>query len=745
MGNVDTCEVCGYQRSPIERPLTLGQAFWRQQVPGMVGSSFALVRVEGRLLLLVPWTQRPEYRPATGGIVALDAYTGEEIWAKDLGGPVEAGVVVFADRALVPVHNTLSSGRIVALNLANRDPFWELSLPAAVLNTPTVVERRVHFATDDGTWHAVDALSGQELPGFPRRITEQPVPVRASSVLVNSGREETLVVCVYGRDFDRIPGEVIAVTTSGRVQWRQPAYGNVRAAPVAANRRLYVTAYRDHPSTGFLFALDTVTGQPVWEAPFQVQGESGNRRKQYFSASPLVIGDVVYVTSVNRHVYAVDALTGHLLWSLELSRSIATQPRWAHGMLLIAANDARVHAVDVERRTVMADAPISMEEDPSRRTELDSSTSQRWRQHPQVYALTQPLLWGEVLFAAATDGTVAALPWHLGQYAWAAKRFLKEKQFLAAGDHFALAAFSISTREERERYFQQAVDVWQQAEHHDRVGALRLAQGKRKDAAAAFLQAGYVYRYREPQRALAAVRRAVRLYERLHLRESVVEAIRLLSGIADLPFVRVDKFNAARYRLWEHGLLELKVSNEGASRAQGLRLRLGGSLERSVELTFDRDLPANEMWIVPLQIVSTQEHSRLDVEAIYGDEQEPPGNIVLPWSIPLEAERPPVPPPEVKIGDVAHMEIMVGAATREGVRIHTQDVGMIRGTQIEDVHVEGDAGAVFSSMDEDAINIQSNAGLVRKHDQPAARVCSRGHVNPPDARFCSVCGEELNS
>ncbi len=742
LGNEDVC-ACGYRRAPVERPVAAGEAFWRRQVPGKVGSHLALVEVEGRPLLLVPWTQWSEYRPATGGVVALDARTGEEVWTRDLGAPVEAGVAVTLGRVLVPVHDTLGSSRLVILHPASGDVLGTIPINAAVVNTPVAVERRVYFAGDDGALYAVDALSSEVLPGFPHHITEHPVPIRASPVLVGGGREETLIVATYSRRSDRVPGIVVAITVTGRVQWQHTAYGTVRGTPVVVGRRLYVTAYRDHPVTGILFALDVVNGRPLWKEPFTVGPESAGGRRPHFSASPRVVGDVVYVTSVNRYLYAVDARSGRLLWNLELPRSMATQPLWVHGLLLIAVNDARVHAVDTARRKHLADAAI-VEEDLSLETQSDSTQPGGWPRRPRVNALTQPLLWGDVLFAAATDGTVVALPWHLGQYAWVAEQFLNERQFLAAGDHFALAAHVASTREEREKYWQRAVNAWQRAEHYDRIGALYLAQGRREEAAQALLQAARAHRHRDWQRALAAARRALRLYKRLRLREPIVESMRLVSDIMGLPFVRVEKFNAARYRLWEEGLLELKVSNEGPTPARNLRLRLGGSLERSVELSFDVDLPANTTWIVPLRIVPTREQSRLDVEAIYSDVQGRVKDTVMWWSIPLEAEPPPTPPPEIKIGDVGHMELVIESLTREGVRIHTRDVGLIRGKEIGNVDVSGDAGAISSAGEMGQVHVRGDVALVRGSTEPHSRVCSQGHKNPPDARFCAACGEALD-
>ncbi len=741
LGRSDKCEACGYRRSPVERPVPPGQVFWRVKVPGEVGRHLTLTMLGERPVLLVPWSERPEYRPAFGGVVALDARTGEEVWSWRSKGPVRAGVTVTAGLVLVPVQESLGRGYIVALSVDEPQEQWHLPLPHSVAHPPVVRERRLYLAADDGCLYTYDLHTKKSVFQSLPRISPEPVPIRVPPLLITRGREELIVVGTYGRHFDRIPGDVVAFNAAGREQWRQSAYGNVRGMTWTQDGRMYITAWRNRPSAGFLFAL-SVGGHPLWDAPFQQQAEAGDRRKHYFSAPPLVVGDVVYVTSLNRHLYAVDARTGEKQWEIELPRSIATQPVHAHGLLLLAVNDACVHGVDLARRKSLGETPIAPQESDSS-LESESSLDRARTRRKRVNALTHPVLWQGILFAATTDGTVVAMPWHLGQYAWMAEQFLAEGRYREAGDAFALAAEFATTRQERETYIQRAIEMWKEVEALERLGAFYVGLGQEEAAAAAFLQAGHFHRHRDWRRALWAVRQALKHYRRLRNREGLVKSLQLLSQIAALPFVRVEGFNVPRYRLWERGPLELRVSNEGKRAARNVRLRLGGSLEQSVELTFDRDLEAANNWIVPLEIVPTQEKSYLNVEVIYESDQPHVGQMSLVWLIPLEAERPPTPPPEIKIGDVGWLSLEIAATTREGVRIRTRDVGVIRGTDVGDIQAGGDIGTISARGDIGFVGVQGDVGIIRERPRPKVRVCSQGHENPTDARFCAKCGEAL--
>ncbi len=65
-------------------------------------------------------------------------------------------------------------------------------------------------------------------------------------------------------------------------------------------------------------------------------------------ASPLQVGDTVYVGTADNFIYALDATTGEAKWSFETGHSIWGQPAYRDGMLFVSSMDRSIRALDAE-------------------------------------------------------------------------------------------------------------------------------------------------------------------------------------------------------------------------------------------------------------------------------------------------------------------------------------------------------------------------------------------------------------
>ncbi len=104
-------------------------------------------------------------------------------WAVDVGGPVLTQPLVY--NGLVYVANM--NGGVFALNATTGAGVWSVQLPAVqttcddfaasggvvgVLATPTIdtTQNRMFVTAGDGTLHALDTATGNELPGYPLQL-----------------------------------------------------------------------------------------------------------------------------------------------------------------------------------------------------------------------------------------------------------------------------------------------------------------------------------------------------------------------------------------------------------------------------------------------------------------------------------------------------------------------------------------------------------------------------------------------
>jgi outer membrane protein assembly factor BamB len=116
----------------------------------------------------------------------------------------------------------------------------------------------------------------------------------------------------------------------------------VRSSPAVADGLVIVATAETTPMDGTAVALDEATGAIVWRSPLA----------DYSTSSPAIANGVVYVGSYDTRLYAIDALTGALLWTPtwgvdNLPRGINSSPAIARGHVYIGCRDGSLYAFGV--------------------------------------------------------------------------------------------------------------------------------------------------------------------------------------------------------------------------------------------------------------------------------------------------------------------------------------------------------------------------------------------------------------
>ncbi len=140
-----------------------------------------------------------------------------------------------------------------------------------VASRPAVTADRVFFGSDNGTFYAIDRTSGDAIWAFSTDSTNLPSsPVIADDLVIFGSFDGG----VYGLD-----------SNSGELRWRFDGGGNALFLSSAAfvDDAVYIASFNS-PSS--LFAIDTRTGDGIWELPIG---------RQLTSASPFIDGDTIYI------------------------------------------------------------------------------------------------------------------------------------------------------------------------------------------------------------------------------------------------------------------------------------------------------------------------------------------------------------------------------------------------------------------------------------------------------------------
>ena len=127
----------------------------------------------------------------------------------------------------------------------------------------------------------------------------------------------------------------------GSVVWEREVPVPTAASPAVTASHVYLTA-----RNGRMLAISR-DGEPAWE--FRAGGP--------FSTAVVVYQGVAYAGSADGTLYAVDAVDGRLLWSMELEGRVTSAPSMSGDLLAVAADDRLIYLIDVttgKKRMVFA-------------------------------------------------------------------------------------------------------------------------------------------------------------------------------------------------------------------------------------------------------------------------------------------------------------------------------------------------------------------------------------------------------
>ncbi len=316
------------------------------------------------------------------------------------GSPIRSSLhgatTLYTDRSESVIYVGTRGGRLIALAGKRGKALWQLAGEAGYEAPAAVSDRVLYLGNLDGSMVAVERQQGELLWEYQgdAELLSQPVIFKE---LVIFGDSANTVVALNRSD--------------GSFAWKYredpPADLTLRgtSTPVIASERgwLFVGF-----SGGVLAALEAATGRLLWRQ--QIASQS---RQIDVDATPLVLGERVYVASVSGPLVAMD-LTGNLLWSKpQLRTQLSVQDDGEH--LFVATLDSRVYALDMQ--------------DGNQLWECDLAGDGR--------VPTSLLIDGNHLLVALSDGRVAALSVQDGNLLWQYKLGRQiSGRLLQAGDGF---------------------------------------------------------------------------------------------------------------------------------------------------------------------------------------------------------------------------------------------------------------------------------------------------------------------
>ena len=322
-----------------------------------------------------------------GQVVALDRFTGKQIWSARVGEPQGKPFYKFWDRR-DPAFVTggvgggdgriligTTRGELIALAVGDGAELWRTTVSSEVLAPPASTAGAVFAQTADGRLVALEAEDGSRRWAFDSQVPLLTLRGTATPLVVGE-----LVFAAFG------DGNVVAIAhANGAPVWQQrimlpqgrtelDRLVDVDGTPVLAGGLLFAASYQ-----GKLKALRLNDGGAVWEleASTFLDLAEGYGQIYYVAAndevaavsqasaavawrqeglknrrltSPLAYGNYIVVGDEEGYLHVLAQSDGRFVARRKLSAGLRTRPLQVDNTVYVLANDGQLEALRIRRR-----------------------------------------------------------------------------------------------------------------------------------------------------------------------------------------------------------------------------------------------------------------------------------------------------------------------------------------------------------------------------------------------------------
>lgn len=267
---------------------------------GLLASGCATHMVAGSWPTVIADAERA-YVAAGPYVYAVDLRNGNEVW--HFPEKASAANPFYATPALTPDGEQLIVAgfdhKLYSLDPATGNQNWVFENSRdRYFAAPLVANEMIYAASADYSLYAVD-LDGDLVWSYAATQSIWASPVSDGERVYFGALDRTIYA------LDAMRGELI---------WQQPVSSAIVSSPVIGpDGTLFVTSL-----DGSVFALDAETGVFLWEEPFQAEGQ--------IWASPVLVGEVVYVADAEGTIYVLDPVSG-----------VESEPRLEAGSAILGA------------------------------------------------------------------------------------------------------------------------------------------------------------------------------------------------------------------------------------------------------------------------------------------------------------------------------------------------------------------------------------------------------------------------
>ena len=252
---------------------------------------------------------------------------------------------------------------LYSLNATNGEFNWKFATEGGIVSRPAIFEGNIYIGSEDQRLYCINTRSGQELWSYYSNG-----PIR-SSPFVAEGH------IFIGSD-DAYLHAVNAL--SGRRAWRADAGAPVRSTPILVGELVYFGT-----EEGDLFCVD-LRGNVKWRF----------KAKRALTSSPVHANGIIYISSVDTLLYALDAKSGYIIWRFRMSKASISTPFITDNFLFIGSVDSHIYCVDIH------------------------SAREIWNFATDNQVTSSPITYQDSVYCGSVDGSMYCLEFRTGRLRW---------------------------------------------------------------------------------------------------------------------------------------------------------------------------------------------------------------------------------------------------------------------------------------------------------------------------------------
>jgi outer membrane protein assembly factor BamB len=253
-------------------------------------------------------------------ISAYNQKSGAQVWSLSIKNGVESSASISGSHLFFGALD----GSVYSIDANNGKVNWTFPTKTENLSEPLVREGKVFILSGGNTLFALDQVTGKQIWLYNRQDP--------SALSIRGGSKPAFKAGVLYTGFS--DGALVALNSdTGALKWektinKSKRFRDVDFNPIVDGDNLYVASYDDR-----LLCLD-LNGNIIWKYD---TGSYGGL---------LVQGNKLFYSSSNGELVALYKDTGAKIWSFKTKGGLATEAKWARGMVIFGESSGKLQFVD---------------------------------------------------------------------------------------------------------------------------------------------------------------------------------------------------------------------------------------------------------------------------------------------------------------------------------------------------------------------------------------------------------------